>query len=170
MFLLIIMLVLLFMFAPPVTNGRAFNSILRVSMPNDGKYGDRWNCILAQEIVEFWTAWIGAIILALPFIYLLSLTPFFLGAILVPFITWKWRTLVIGEKFIEYIGHGAEILHGHKLRIPYNIREEATSMIAGYRFFNNSTVDEIVSKMKKYMFITKAIYALSSFRIRRAHR
>lgn len=97
---------------PPVLKNRdgAHNNAIRITMtPPERNPHESWRGILAQEVVEYWLAWAGALLLSIPacLILLEAGLPFYFTPLVI-FICYLWR--FPGMKQLEYIGHAAEVV------------------------------------------------------------
>lgn len=180
---------------PPLRQGRAFNAIAHVAMPERAHYGARWASVLAQEVVEWWAAWAGAFLIALgPAIALAGLTPtgFLTEAWLLPigaeapfphqfgFATpllalaaWAWRRTKAGERQLEYLGWGAEWLHGRGQRLPQyrDLPLYADRMRLAYpRLFGRMTSLQLQHRLESRFWLARILLALLSRRIGKAAR
>lgn len=159
---------------PPQRRGRAFNAIAHIAMPERAHYGARWASVLAQEVVEWWSAWAGAFVLAaLPAVLLDRLTPFGLGAPLLAVAAWCWRRTKPGERQLEYLGWAAEWLHGRRQRLPEyrDLPLYADRMRLAYpRLFGAMTSLQVMHRLESRFWLARILLALLSRRILRLAR
>ena len=157
---------------PPMRRGRAFNAITYIAMPVREQYGTRWTPVLAQEVAEWWAAWAGAFLLALPLsLAVATFTPFGLATPLLAIVAWRWRTTTWGERQLEYIGWAAEWVHGLKAS-PGDYRDLLSytdRMRRGYPdLFGEMTAKEARDRLEARIGLARLLVGLLALRIRRA--
>lgn len=156
---------------PPLKEGRAFNGIAHIAMPDRSKiYMDKWEPILAQEVVEWWAAWAGAFLFALPLAFLIDGTPFAIASPLLAMLAWQWRNTSWGTRQLEYIGWAAEWAWAHRTGVPGydDIDTYGDRLRRGYIAFSPMTAGEVTAALKKRLRLGAGLSALLSLRIKRA--
>lgn len=155
---------------PPQRVGRALNAFAYIAMPND-IYGARWRAISAQEVVEWWAAWAGAIALsAVPAWLVASTIPF--GWAIAPLLilpAWRWRTTDTGRRVLEYLGWAATWIVGQRVAPDYynDIEAHAARMVAGYRVFDQTSAADGLRRMRRALPLARVLIVLLSLRIRK---
>lgn len=158
---------------PPQRTGRAFNAILHIAMPAAPTYGTHWRAVQAQEVVEWWAAWLGAVVLTAPLAWALAtFLPF--GWILAPLplpLAWKWRTTRRGERLLEYLGWAATWVHGRRSAPEYytDLAAHARAMRGGYRVFDRTNEATALRNLRRAIPLARVLVALLARRIRKGH-
>lgn len=159
---------------PPVRRGRAMNKLFVVTMPDPATtYPGRWQAVLAEEMVEWWTAWAIAFVIALPAALALSALPH--GTAAIPLLlmgAWSLRLTPWLYRQIEYIGQGAEWIEGQRIAPDHytDFRNYARQMRNNYRQMKHLSVDEAEAALRSRLPAARLILALLRRRIQRGAR
>lgn len=162
---------------PPLRRkARGWNSMTHIGMPDPStSYPGYWLPIYAQELAEWWLAWFGALLLALPIALLLSGTVFAPASVLAVVIAFKWRGTVTGERLIEYVGWGVEREYGLQDNPPrYGVLEayaERFWRVYPHLFENRGlTSRDALVGLRRWRWLAKVILVLIRPRVQRQGR
>lgn len=155
---------------PPMARGRAFNGLFGIRMPDRTQvYLDRWDGVLAQELVEWWAAWLVAAMLAAAPVWALStFTPLALASPILLVLAWHWRCTDWGRMQLEYLGWAAEWLHGQRTA-PHeytSLEDHAHRMVGGYEVFASTTPSQALVRLQHRFVLARALLFLLSLRLR----
>lgn len=157
---------------PPMRQGRAFNGIAHIAMPDRTRiYRERWEPVLAQEVVEWWCAWAGAFLLALPAALALTiaLPELSIAAPILAVLAWNWRKTDWGRAQLEYLGWVVEWLHGQKVA-PHaytSLADHAGQMISGYTVFSSTSQARALARLERRMWLGRILLTILAARIAR---
>lgn len=156
---------------PPLRKGRAFNGIAHIAMPDRTKvYFETWEPVLAQEVVEWWAAWAGAFLIALPLAFLIAGTPFAIATPLAAVLAWQWRNTSWGTRQLEYIGWAAEWAWAHRTGVDGydDLDAYGDRLRRGYVEFSPMSGEEVTAALKKRLLLGRVLATLLWLRIKRA--
>lgn len=161
---------------PVIRTGRALNTAWRIDMPppGDPKYDVvPPRALAAQECVEDFAAWLGAVVLASPLAVALSVilpdpAGGLLAAALLP-LAWKWRTSDWGRRQLEYLGWTAEIVTAERMGRPGYETAAVLRMLDGYgELFAGVSVKAALDAVDRRRWLAKLLIAVLAVNIRRA--
>lgn len=162
-----------FNLVPPLRRGRAWNGLTHIAMPDPAAaYPGYWICVYAQELAEWWFAWAGALLLALPVAWLLSDTVLAPASPIAALVAFKWRGTDRGERLCEYIGWGVEIELGLTLGLARyaSAEKNAHDLWRGYpRLFSAAglTSRDVERGLARWRWLARIVLLLISWRVRR---
>lgn len=169
--LLLLILILPIIGVFPLKEGPALNSMFYNSMPNvTGKDIGTWNSVLAQEKIEGWAAWVGAFVFATPIAVLIILySPVGILSLILPFITWNWRSTDWGRRQLEYVGWSSEWVYHFKENTNAPKYESfsvySNEMKRRYKVFSSMSEQEVENALKKRIPIARLLVKIFSYSI-----
>lgn len=160
---------------PPIGPGtRCFNAMTWITMIPRGqpKYASSpYEAILAQEVVEFWGAWLGAVLIVSPLAIAAALLfpgPMAALAVLVLPLAWRWRVTVWGERQLEYLGHMAEVITAERMGLTDYFDQAADDLRRGYdRLFSEMTTAEVATALDRRRGVARVLLAVLALPIKK---